>query len=117
MNPVRIMIVHKNKGLRHRLADYLTVAGMITVNDVFSLRDLQERAHQCKPHIILLDIQHAGDEIPGFLKEPETNTASSQIGIHGTRTRVDLRVYLSKEIIHQHNSFDVWKGGTNGIEF
>jgi len=68
MNSIRIMIVHKNKALRHRLADYLTVAGMITVNDALSLRKLQEKAHQCKPHIILLDIQHAGDEFPVFLK-------------------------------------------------
>ncbi len=68
MNSVRIMIVHKNKGLRHRLADYLMVAGMITVNDTHSLKELQEKAQQWNPDIILLDIQHAGDEFPVFLK-------------------------------------------------
>ena len=57
MNPVRIMIVHKNKALRSSLADYLTVAGIITVNDALGLKELQEKAQQWNPDIILLDIQ------------------------------------------------------------
>jgi DNA-binding NarL/FixJ family response regulator len=72
MDSARLIIIHKNKALRHRIADFLTMAGMTIVNDTESLGGLQENAYECKPHIILLDIRQMGDEFPtllGHLKE------------------------------------------------
>ena len=72
MDSARLVIIHKNKALRHRIADFLTMAGMTIINDAESLRDLREKAHELKPHIILLDIRQMDDEFPtllGNLKE------------------------------------------------
>jgi DNA-binding NarL/FixJ family response regulator len=67
MDSSRLIIIHKNKALRRRIADFLTMAGLTIVNDTESLGGLQENAHKCKPHIILLDIGQMGDEFPTLL--------------------------------------------------
>jgi DNA-binding NarL/FixJ family response regulator len=68
MGSARIIIVYKYQALSHCVADFLTVAGMKVVDNARSLGELQEKAYQWKPHIILLDVRHAGDGFAVFLQ-------------------------------------------------
>jgi DNA-binding NarL/FixJ family response regulator len=68
MDSKRAIVVHRNKIVRHHLADFLTAAGMEVVSDVNGLEELEVKARLWRPHVIVLDIHYASHAFPVFLK-------------------------------------------------
>lgn len=67
VDPVRTLLVQKNKALSSHLADFLAEAGISQITCASSHTELMEKADRWSPHLILLDIYVAGDELPKIL--------------------------------------------------
>ena len=57
MESIAIVVVHKNRTLRSHLVDFLAQAGLNILADIDNIRDLQAKANDFKPDIILIDLE------------------------------------------------------------
>ena len=69
MEPIAIVVVHKNKKLRSHIVDFLAQAGLNILADIDNIRDLQAKTNdfKFKPNIILVDIELLHVELREFV--------------------------------------------------
>jgi len=83
MDQVHIIIAQKNEAVGKQLADFLTVAGMTVVGNVRSFPELETIVKKWKPHIVLIDIQYAENDFPGFLKKLKEMMPQAKVALMG----------------------------------
>jgi DNA-binding NarL/FixJ family response regulator len=69
MESLRTVLVQKSSVLRSQLADFLAEAGITEVTLACDLADLREKACQCKPQLVLLDIYLLDEDVEGLIRD------------------------------------------------
>jgi DNA-binding NarL/FixJ family response regulator len=67
MKTIRTVLVQKSNVLRSQLADFLEEAGITNVTLASDLADLQTKARQCKPQLVVLDIYLVNEDFQSLI--------------------------------------------------
>lgn len=61
MNPISVILLQKNRILRHNIADFLIQGGLLVLNQASSISEMISQLKGRNPNIVLLDIELVGD--------------------------------------------------------